>query len=1075
MLMKNCVYILKINGKEIKIKNETDLDNMLLDNFQSFLKEVKNSNTLFSFDKTTLDVLDSAQEEAKERLKEVRAKALAEYLNIDDNISYTDGAISVLDWIANVELANPINRDDYRKKKVSDIRAENPTITDEQANKEIDKEFASWSYSQQLGRGLHFVTDIIFNTKVKLTPSKARIKLNTSWTKGFAKDATLKGMTDEALESFIQQMTDLKFQLNTPDVEKIYTEYVIDGAVDSNTTVRGKVDIVVVKKDGSVHIYDVKVSKDKMDNWDIDKKNFMRFQLETYRRLLHNKGINSNKILTSVIPIEINIDKSGISEENEELKIEDNAEIVSSVSVYNPENVSIRNNFKLSKKFNDAFPVNSITELNTSKLKETVSSTLSKYFPVECLNGNKFSNVAKQTLIEKTKRNSEGKFQFYDSIGNKYEIFNTEEELSVFLDDYLSTIDQRISEQVSEIKQSFKEALEIVNRSSDEYISANFLFPNLRNAEHQSYINTLFSKYTYEKGWKVVDNDDLIDMGVIMLVNDRSKKVDFVSMTGLDPSMQVKLPKGRSLLGSFYADQSVETDSNILPATRGNIELIKLLEIADNILQGDLKDYEVDELAVVNVDAKKALKPNSLDKVLYNYNMLRRKTGVNNTSLVLLDPLIKFYQVYNEIQTGISSLKSATRLSNAIRGKIKEVPKPSTDLTPEERNSQLKQLYNLLEDLKNKFFFYEGGYKPNETLESALYAEVAKAIINLSGIEVDPYNAPKLAEWFGDIWKDGGLNRQFLNSTKLNTSDTIELFKPIKRALDSTRYNIHSEYFNYKMAVVDRYKKFKASNGLASNKFFNMSEYDYKNLFDTSENGKKYFLLKDPKSDTSLTPAQREFLEFYLKDINSLRFPGQSEEALRKSGQWLMAGIMKASTASRIANSKNIISLSRAVNANVTDELINRKNVVEENSIKSYTELNDDLMMEMYNIFATSNTLEARAQLVDKARKDKGRFDDPMSIFETNLEIVGDTMHLAYIRENEYNKILPAIQANLTILRLASFISSDKDINKTIQFITDHIKTTVFDESLISSENKQLYTIMSHAKRWASGAILGFN
>lgn len=353
--MKNCVYILKINGKEIKIKNETDLDNMLLDNFQSFLKEVKNSNTLFSFDKTTLDVLDSAQEEAKERLKEVRAKALAEYLNIDDNISYTDGAISVLDWIANVELANPINRDDYRKKKVSDIRAENPTITDEQANKEIDKEFASWSYSQQLGRGLHFVTDIIFNTKVKLTPSKARIKLNTSWTKGFAKDATLKGMTDEALESFIQQMTDLKFQLNTPDVEKIYTEYVIDGAVDSNTTVRGKVDIVVVKKDGSVHIYDVKVSKDKMDNWDIDKKNFMRFQLETYRRLLHNKGINSNKILTSVIPIEINIDKSGISEENEELKIEDNAEIVSSVSVYNPENVSIRNNFKLSKKFNDAF------------------------------------------------------------------------------------------------------------------------------------------------------------------------------------------------------------------------------------------------------------------------------------------------------------------------------------------------------------------------------------------------------------------------------------------------------------------------------------------------------------------------------------------------------------------------------------------------------------------------------------------------------------------------------------------------------------------------------------------------
>lgn len=95
--MKDCIYTLVLNGKEIKIKNETDLDNILLDNFKSFLKEVKNSNTLFSFDKTTLDVLDSAQEEAKSRLKEVRAKALAEYLNMDENITYQDGAVSVLD------------------------------------------------------------------------------------------------------------------------------------------------------------------------------------------------------------------------------------------------------------------------------------------------------------------------------------------------------------------------------------------------------------------------------------------------------------------------------------------------------------------------------------------------------------------------------------------------------------------------------------------------------------------------------------------------------------------------------------------------------------------------------------------------------------------------------------------------------------------------------------------------------------------------------------------------------------------------------------------------------------------
>lgn len=184
---------------------------------------------------------------------------------------------------------------------------------------------------------------------------------------------------------------------------------------------------------------------------------------------------------------------------------------------------------------------------------------------------------------------------------------------------------------------------------------------------------------------------------------------------------------------------------------------------------------------------------------------------------------------------------------------------------------------------------------------------------------------------------------------------------------------------------------------------------------------------------------------------------------------------MKASTASRIANAKGVKNIITALNSDVTDEIINRKHIVEESNIKSFSELNDKDMMEMYNIFSANTSLEAREKYIDRARKDKGGFDDPMNIFETNLEIVADSMHLAYIREYEYNKILPTIQSNLTLLRLASFISNDKDITKMADFISDHIKTTVFDESLIGDENKQLYEIMSHVKRTASGFILGFN
>lgn len=103
------------------------------------------------------------------------------------------------------------------------------------------------------------------------------------------------------------------------------------------------------------------------------------------------------------------------------------------------------------------------------------------------------------------------------------------------------------------------------------------------------------------------------------------------------------------------------------------------------------------------------------------------------------------------------------------------------------------------------------------------------------------------------------LGNSFLNSTKLNTADTIKVFKPIAIILNQSRGNIKSDYFFYKMKTRSYYKEFKEN---AKGKIYNMPELYYKNLFDTSENGKTYFLLKDPDDNSSvLTPDQRKFLK----------------------------------------------------------------------------------------------------------------------------------------------------------------------------------------------------------------------
>ena len=199
----------------------------------------------------------------------------------------------------------------------------------------------------------------------------------------------------------------------------------------------------------------------------------------------------------------------------------------------------------------------------------------------------------------------------------------------------------------------------------------------------------------------------------------------------------------------------------------------------------------------------------------------------------------------------------------------------------------LSRLQELLKDFRNSFYYAGRDYKPDGSLESYLYAEISRAIVRLSNIQIDPYNYNALSTWFGNMFesKNGNIkaNRAFGNSLKLNTADTIELYEPIKEALNKTRYNIRSRYTAYKKHARDPYIAFKKGS-VSSNKFVNLSEVEYSKLVDNSEQGKKEFRFKDPETDATLTQNQKTFLIWYLNDINKLRFgdEAKTEEGIKR-------------------------------------------------------------------------------------------------------------------------------------------------------------------------------------------------
>jgi hypothetical protein len=89
-----------------------------------------------------------------------------------------------------------------------------------------------------------------------------------------------------------------------------YPEFQISGALASPvkeaTSIIGKIDLLVVDRQGNIHIVDYKTSPKSLSEYTDDKKRAYCYQTAIYRRLLQKAGLNLNgDCRTKVLPIVI--------------------------------------------------------------------------------------------------------------------------------------------------------------------------------------------------------------------------------------------------------------------------------------------------------------------------------------------------------------------------------------------------------------------------------------------------------------------------------------------------------------------------------------------------------------------------------------------------------------------------------------------------------------------------------------------------------------------------------------------------------------------------------------------------
>lgn len=90
-------------------------------------------------------------------------------------------------------------------------------------------------------------------------------------------------------------------------------------------------------------------------------------------------------------------------------------------------------------------------------------------------------------------------------------------------------------------------------------------------------------------------------MNVILLINETRKEMDLISIASHDLNSTINLGKGNNIFGRFKSDREVELDKQVIKATVGNVELMKLLSVANAFQETDLGSYTIGEMKVVNI------------------------------------------------------------------------------------------------------------------------------------------------------------------------------------------------------------------------------------------------------------------------------------------------------------------------------------------------------------------------------------------------------------------------------------------------------------------------------------------
>lgn len=958
-----------------------------------------------------------------------------------------------------------------------------PKILDRgRAEKMRDQMKQRWKMQAKAGDGIHNALQLFFS-KVKgeylFTKSDDEIETHI-WR--YLENKNRPYIDRAMIPTIIKYARELHKGLiaNYGEDLEFYPEFTVTAETnDSNkNTLLGMIDLLILDKDGNVHILDYKTSLHPYHKFNSAKRLSYNYQLNTYKRMLETKGINCTETQLLIAPIQLNdFKRKGDTDQYEYGSISWDEPIRQIATEFDTLNIWSNIDTFLPRPFH--------VEMTTEDARSTVEQIMADHFPGYVTN-KQYTTESVAALLKKKellKPNNNGVFSFRKyGIKTEYITADNETDFVKKVTTYLQSLSPTRVSLTGQIKSKLKQALKNGINSVD------FPSPILHNKDSQvDWLQKTLEPYC-NGNWEIQSNPILESYGLIMLKTVKGfepEQVDIIRITSSKLDQHYKfyekesvLKNRRGLTGNHETDLQANSKPNslMLEAVNGNVELIETLAVL-TCVKG-LETATIGNIQVINPYEGRGMSASN-EELIYCYNELDRLKAIPNNRIKtgqvkLARQYERVAQKFEHIMTSGENIEWNDEYKFFKQFKS---AKPIVDQiisgNKDEKIKALQELLSILEGrrqgqgrtaLQKELDSVYGRQSDLKKKHIDLYNTILAAIADLKGINFRQ-QLKDHKQWFETILiHKHGLTGSYIDNPGNLNSETLNLVtKLVTEAYQNTRAEIQNKA-NTIRHYVEAIKKNQGFSKFKENTYGNQVNL-YKDLFKEVD-GDLLFVRPEEVYD----PQKKAFLEYVLNEINKDRFPGLLPSELedkKNSGdlEYYRVPLCVGGSDSTMSQTGLMATLRARLSSWLPKNMWDRakqklEGVFSDDESDTQDQHKTELMYQMANMFDVGNDVTKRLEKIKE-------FKEKNIPFEMNLETLLLKHMFAYSTQRNMDAVFPLIKASMVHIQaqgaqLNTFFRDD------VKYLDEYIRNKIFNKTIVEPVNQGWVKVANVIKQAAS-------